>query len=379
MAKNKTSIILIADFGGSGSKFFYKLKEEWHSLLMPPEVTIMNGKRKGPSLDLEQVSPESNCQFSLLDTTYIVGNLAKQYQGHAGLKQNKFMRGILKVLGALQVIAAKHQLFPKKGLKTIELGLIFFLPYVEAENFPLFVKALRAFGDPEQGISTPYGDFRVQISRKACLYEGQGVYHGLPINDNTNRKVALMNVGYRNLSILVYHNGAVISGFTNNLGMVRMVEQVAKAQGITDLNGLKEAIIQIGNDPTNEQPLQKLLAREADFQKDQRIKQLREKIKEECQTYIENLLSWFAETDEIHVDLLYFHGGTAQYLGHELKTAFTQKFPWLNAEHCSVSIPEAFVPDGDPYGRFLDVYGQYLYLQNQRFDLTEKAVVKSAN
>jgi hypothetical protein len=70
----------------------------------------------------------------------------------------------------------------------------------------------------------------------------------------------------------------------------------------------------------------------------------------------------------VNVDTLYLVGGTAKYLGQPLKKVFRQKFPWLQIVENWPPLPTTFVSDGDPYGRFLDVYGEYLMLNKQTFD-----------
>jgi hypothetical protein len=137
--KGKSSLVLVADFGGSGSKFLYRVDDEWHSLMMPSETaSVKSHDRTESSLD-DPLSPEYNCWFDVHGTTYYVGYAAQQKWGHAGLKQNKFTRAVVKLLGALSVIAARNDLLNNKRAKSMNLLLSMFLPYDEVSNFPYFI------------------------------------------------------------------------------------------------------------------------------------------------------------------------------------------------------------------------------------------------
>jgi len=362
-SKRKSTITLIADFGGSASKFFYQVDEQWRSLLMEPEVITVIGEENHPSLDPKQVSPENNCWFQLNDKIFILGRLARQQQAHSGLKQNKFMRAVVKTLGAITIIAAKHDLFLKKGVKDINLDLTVFLPYGETGNFSFFMKGMKTFGDREEGLITPYGKFRVnsQKTGSACRYEGQGIYNALPAQVKRDRKLALMMIGYRNMSVLIGESGNIINGATTDLGMIRMIEEVAQGQGVTDIKGLRQAIVEVEDNHHRVRPLQKLLSREADFQKEERIESLISQIMRSRRSYIDKLISWYQEVGVVEADDLLLVGGTAIYLGKQLEKAFQDQFPWLEIRwQSNFQVPESILPEGDAYGRFHDVYGEYL-------------------
>jgi len=362
--KKKPTITLIADFGGSASKFFYQVEGQWRSLLMEPEVIALTGGEGKASLAPEQVFPENNCWFQINEKIFMVGRLAQQRQGHPGLKQNKFMRAVVKTLGAITVIAAKHDLFLKKGVKDISLDLTVFLPYGETGNFSYFRQAIKKLGDREEGLITPYGKFRVNSEKtiSVCRYEGQGVYNSLPAEIKKDRKMALMMIGYRNMSVLIGESGSILSGATTELGMIRMIEEVAQSEGITNIEGLRQAIVEVGNQQTEFRPLEKLLSRESDFQKEERMENLMAQITRSRQSYIDKLISWYQEVGVVDAEALLFVGGTAMYLGKQLETEFQGQFPWLQIHwQSALQIPETFVTAGDPYGRFHDVYGEYLF------------------
>jgi hypothetical protein len=78
------------------------------------------------------------------------------------------------------------------------------------------------------------------------------------------------------------------------------------------------------------------------------------------------LLDSFKEISDGDITEIVLCGGTASYLGEELETQLSSEFPWVTVNwHANLTIPEALLPEGDPFGRFTDVYGEYLYQVNR--------------
>ena len=364
--KVKSDITLIADFGGSGTKAIYWNPKsdliEARSLFLGSQVI------NASSLDFEHElasikAPEDRCCFEIEGRRFAVGYLAELHNAHEGLGQSKYLRAVLKVLALISVIVEKEKQLQRRK-KPLQLSLVIFLPHGEASNVSYFKAAFNTFTQGK--IKTAVGDFELEIKFLAARSEGEGIYRSFP-EEKQRAETGLLMVGYRNSSFLVCRSGTVVDGHTTDLGMIRMVEQVGKAEGITDYSLLTQAIAIAGFDLHNQVPFHKLLANESDFLKETRINNLVEAIKVARSNYVNLLISKLRDVMSSSIDEMVLAGGTATLLEASLSDSLNESFPWLKLNwHGGLTVPSSLVPDGDPYGRFADIYGEYLALSRNK-------------
>ena len=106
------------------------------------------------------------------------------------------------------------------------------MPYGEKANFEYYCAALKQL--TKTPIQTEYGEINIEFGNIAQLSEGQGVYDSLPEEEKLNKKIAILMMGYRNISALFGERGAIRKGETTDLGMVKLSDQIGKLEGITD-------------------------------------------------------------------------------------------------------------------------------------------------
>ena len=106
------------------------------------------------------------------------------------------------------------------------------MPYGEKANFEYYCAALKQL--TKTPIQTEYGEINIEFGNIAQLSEGQGVYDSLPEEEKLNKNIAVLMMGYRNISALFGERGAIRKGETTDLGMVKLSDQIGKLEGITD-------------------------------------------------------------------------------------------------------------------------------------------------
>ena len=359
----KADLSLIADFGASGTKVIYWTSQQGEdkaqTLLMSPSVIKTKGIDLGAEVSRINV-PEDRCHFEVQGESFALGYLAELFNGHEGLGQSKYLRAVLKVIGLLSVILEKENFSLQRRKAPLRVNLVIFLPYGEAGNTRYFKLALKSF--THQLIKTGIGEFSLEISKIGIRSEGEGIYRFF-CQEKPPESLGLLMLGYRNCSFLVCRSGAVVDGQTTKLGMIRMVEQVGKAEGLTDYSALTKAIAESGPNLSNDIPFQKLLAKEGDMLKETRLKNLVEAIEVARSDYLNLLSSKIRDIMATNINEMVISGGTATLLGKSLEDSLHKSFPWLEFNwHGGLTVPSSLVASGDPYGRFADVYGEYLAL-----------------
>ena len=363
MAKQKVELTLIADFGASGSKFLYEYKKkgeksELKALFMEAQVykgkiEEIKEKIKGGNL------AEDSCWIKLLDQYLAVGYLAKQLEGQSSLKQTKFMQAIVKTVGAICAIAGKENLTNCK----INVNLIAFLPHGEKANAKYYKSNLKK--QTEKPIESQYGKVEININQIGCRSEGEGIYNALPEKTKLKEKVGILMMGYRNLSILIGEKGSVREGETTDLGMVKIVEEVARCEGLSDYGKLTKLLVEgKESEEALNQVLEKIFMREGGMNKQERMENLKQAILKAEASHIEKTVRWLREILEEDVSQVILCGGTAQYLGEKLTSAIARELKWVNLNwHGGISIPPALEIGfrEDRFYRLGDIYGEYLY------------------
>ncbi|MBV6622648.1 MAG: ParM/StbA family protein [Rivularia sp. (in: Bacteria)] len=367
--KNSTPVqlTLAADIGGSGLKAIYASADgKPGSLFMEPEVIAVP---KAAIDDLSQnnlgICEPTNAAWVGFGGKYAaVGYLAaSRFYANAGLKELKYERGLYKVLASVWVLAQKLKLG-----SCFKFDLAVLLPASEYESRKKFEHILRSL---LTSFETPSGNMSLELGRFNCYPEGAGVFllHSKRVGvEIGQRKSAIIMIGYRNASVLVSYRGALDSGKTSDLGMVRMIETVmTKTSGLSE-SDLCRTIIASGYD-INPTPLYKLTRSTTVAARNEEVAALVKAMKEAKNLYIATLISWLNNVVPRDVDEIVFCGGTADYLKKELNSRYSAT-PCI--WHGGVVVPDAV----DTYKlgtRLTDAYGMFLYFMSSSSSVDEVA------
>ncbi|MEM7727287.1 MAG: ParM/StbA family protein [Cyanobacteria bacterium P01_A01_bin.45] len=350
-----TQLTVAVDIGGSGLKAIYmNAGGKLGSLFMEPEAIAVPKTAIDEFLQLKGVSEPINSAWVGFDGKYVaVGYLAaSRFYANAGLKELKYERGIFKILALLWVLGQKLNLG-----NTFKVDLAVVLPASEYESRKKLEKILRSSVFPKY--ETPTGEMSLELGKFSCYPEGAGVFllHSKRTGTEIQqKKSAIAMIGYRNASVLVSYRGALDSGKTSDLGMIRMIETVmSKTSGFSE-SQLCKAIV-ASRYETNTNSLYKLARSNTVGGRNQEVSVIVKAVNEAKQLYTATLTSWLNNVVPHDVDEIIFCGGTAEYLKKELNSHYS-RIPCI--WHGGIVIPEAI----DTYKlgfRLTDVYGVFLY------------------
>lgn len=343
---------LTLDFGGSGTKGIVQIQGSTPNVLyMEPEVievprTSLMSKTQN---NLCNAYPENAAWVGVGEQYRAVGYLAQTaYVAPSFLRPRKYELAVYKTLAAVWVVKQKYKL-----PAAFDLSLALLLPPGEFEDSYLLEPMLK---EALLGFDTPTGELRVNLTSYECFPEGGGIYMMYCKNKGENAKrwtIAIVQVGYRNASVLVSRRGVLDKGKTTNLGMARMVDLVMERTSGLLPNALAVAIASSGSDPKPHHFLGLVAIADAE----QRMAQV-EKIVAAVQSarteYAIALTSWLQEVLPAENELsgVVVCGGTADYLKNELLAAFkSTTLVW----HGEVQVPAEL--DKHALGsRLADVY-----------------------
>ena len=227
-------LFLALDFGGSGLKSIYQLRNNKPKVLyMEPEVIEVSkaSLSKNTKNLLHSVDPENIAWVGIesKEDYQAVGYFATaQYDAINRLKPKKHSLAVYRTLAAIWVIQQKLKL-PSK----ITIALSVLLPPSELSDANMMInnikKALLSY-------ETPTGELNVTTTDLNCYPEGMGVYllHSMNCKNLVKNKVLLLvMIGYRNSSILISQRGIPTKIESTELGMIKYLELViAKTSGL---------------------------------------------------------------------------------------------------------------------------------------------------
>ncbi|QDZ39822.1 hypothetical protein FRE64_07630 [Euhalothece natronophila Z-M001] len=306
--------------------------------------------------------PEDRCWIKVSENKdCALGYLAKKHEGQSQMNQSKFMKAVFKTVGLISAIAAREEITNK----TLKVDLTSFLPYSERNNFPDYFEALKEF--VKNPIETEFGSINIEFINLVRRVEGQGIYHSLSPSEKNNKKVAIMMMGYRNVSLVIGERGTIQKGATTDLGMVKLANEIGESEGITNEGILTKFLVEA---KTNEdRALSRLLAKETGYKKAERKERLKKKIAELREDFASQLITWMKDELDQDVDKIVLTGGSAMYFGKQIENQIKKNFPWMEIGWNNGLDPEKDLGvirnlgQTDQYKRYIDVYGEYLYNQ----------------
>lgn len=307
------------DPGSSLSKVFYTLKSfNPELLLMEPEVAQVPQQ----SLEAYEEScigspePENSAWVEYKGQYRAVGFLAQnRFYASLKLEEPKFELALYKTLAIVGAIAQKHSL---ANGASIRLGIL--LPFGEYSDRKLFCElvtealALFRFRGSERSFS---------LSSFVCRPEGFGLISRgrKPGSSLKERTIAVVMIGYRNISVLVMNRGIISKGMTEDLGFNKLIEIVQRLVSGQKSMKLAAAICKAGS-KISTKALAHLVRVGEPSLRDKELSQIKAAIATAREEYWITLSSWLLSHVPTDIDEMIFAGGTAYYLSRELNGLF---------------------------------------------------------
>ncbi|NJL37267.1 MAG: hypothetical protein HC840_05575 [Leptolyngbyaceae cyanobacterium RM2_2_4] len=227
-----STIYLAGDIGTSGSKFFYRVRDDQKEALWMGSGVADGLTTLALSILNAGGRPQDHAWLQVGNEVILVGDAAKTFVEGNSLVENKANQAVYKIVAALGVIAEKERM-PSQYEAVIWLPL----PLTEmntkdeiAAKLTQTAQNFRFRGMAQQ----------VRVSLKFCP-EGFGLYlnrkaqldaTGVPIDQ---RRTFILMMGHRNLSVLCFEQGSLKSAKSNSdgPGFWPVFERVARSCGVT--------------------------------------------------------------------------------------------------------------------------------------------------
>jgi hypothetical protein len=374
-------LIIAIDLGGSSTKvFYYDSNGALKVLVMEPltadvlESEIKNHLQqlvgKVEPEDVAWVKVREKSQDEEAEVSYkvrAVGRLAKHLGGSADLKKAKFEFGVFKILAAIGVVRSRLDLPPKL---TVALSVL--MPWGEFVNRHQLKELLADCG------SYYFNGERLSVSWWLLDFKpeggGLGMLRGKQLAGNFKKKdTAVLMLGHRNASIVIFEKGVVQEGYTSEYGFVELVKRVQKKTPGYNFERLTAVIIQAGYEPEKE-IISRLVKTEAPELQVKEVENTIAAIKDVRGQFGRDLGKWINEIlVDRDVDEIVVGGGAASYLKPELKARLKSPVVW-ELQNLPTNIADEGLAE-----RLLDVYGVINYLRRKVDKLVEEQLLKQQN
>ena len=302
----KKKLTLAIDLGGSCTKIIggtdfenrLALTMEPSSAQVPPEILTNQ-------IGLENANLEDKVWITAEEKTYAVGYLAKALTvTHPQLTALKSTMAMPKILGAIWVLKEKFNLS-----NDLKINLSCLLPPGEIKDREKLKTELEQVFSSR--IDTPTGFLRLKLNYYNCLAEGSGIYllhRAKKGKELINASVvAVIMMGYRNVSFMVFRRGMVKEYETSDLGFVHLIKAMVKKLSGQSIERLTSAISKY-RETGSEIPLQSILLKEDQEKELEELKQV-EKVSQK--TYDFELTNWLKEVLPTEVEEVILCGGTS--------------------------------------------------------------------
>ncbi len=360
--KLKTANIAL-DFGSTMTRGIFTGSDYFEPklILLEPYVT------KVSSESLEQVErnqlsytdEENRSWIEYQKDYYALGFLAKlNYRATLTLEPLKIDLAVPQTLAIVGKIAQKLNLGASFA---INLGVL--LPWGEYKDRQrlesLLSEALSQF-------SYCGREYQVELLTFNCLPEGGGLFaRGRPKEKTpvAEAVIWIVNIGYRNASLLLVEKGTLVKGFTSDLGFSMCIEKINNyVSGVREEDLL--AAVCSSKEGFSDRSLSKLIR----TSNRDSITVEREKLrlaKGFCiQEYVNILANWCSQKMRPRPDYSLIGGGTGYFLRRKLNLAMSantgSKVYWSN--NLERHVQSTFNCSRYLAGRLTDVYGFFFYL-----------------
>jgi hypothetical protein len=314
-----SEIVVIVDLGASKTKVIF---QEYP--LGEPQVICIDSTVADVGLDSltgldTSGKPEDNCWVGLPnDGSYALGYLAaKKFHGSPMLRSLKFDLALPKIAGVLWVVSQKLS----KKTKLLKVRLCVLLPPSEGGDSKALGEKLKT---ELEEFTTPTGVLRVKLVDFKAMREGFGIacHHRSVLGDDEfqQRNIAIVMIGYRNLSVLEFVRGKLTEGASCDLGMSWLVNSFVQAVGAglsVDDPKVLQALVGAGPDCDSA-----VLAKLSRKRKSEDLTIDGEKFSKIAMTersnYVNAVIRWLSQNINDGLDEVIFCGGTSLYIEDEL-------------------------------------------------------------
>jgi hypothetical protein len=360
--KKPPELIIILDYGGSATKGVYadaSLNERL--LVMEPEVISLplSAITNYEQTKLGSPHPSDAAWVSVEENScYVVGYLAQsRFNGNPGLSSLKYERAFPKTLAAVWVAAQELKLGNK-----FNAAIAILLPAGEYESGNQLHELI---ADGLKDFQTPTGRMSVTLTHWNCKPEGGGVYmlhrHQLGGDAARRQTIAVVMMGYRNASLLLFERGQVSKRITSSLGFIKLVELVeGRIAGLPSTARLARAIAKAG-ERIEVRHLKALALSSVPEVRAKEAQKIADAVAACRAEYSSVFCSWLREVlpQQITLDEVVLCGGTAEYLRPELENHFAHtEISWNGG----IELPASLI-DEELGSRLCDAYGMYIYFK----------------
>ncbi len=327
--QQRTELNVSVDMGGSLTKAIGGRNfEDRIVLAMEPSVTEVPLQILNNVMGLENAELENKTWIEVGGKTYAVGYLAQVLSvANPQLRALKATIAIPKILGVIWVFKEKLQL---SNNLTVNLSCL--LPPGEIKDREKLKTDLDNV--VKEGINTPTGKLFIKVNYYNCLAEGTGIYmlHRAKkgkesVNDAI---VAVVMLGYRNASIMVFRRGIIKEYGTKELGFAHLLKSMVKQLSGQTLDALAPAIAKY-RETGNDIYLQSVLLSD---QPEREIEEVKKAHQVSQETYEYELLNWLKEVLPLDIEEVILAGGTSDdpLIQAKLLEDFDDKEVYLHAQ-----------------------------------------------
>ncbi|MEM8779954.1 MAG: ParM/StbA family protein [Cyanobacteria bacterium P01_G01_bin.49] len=357
--KTLNSVLNVSiDLGGSKTKIIGGTSFTKRVVLtMEPSIAEMPRSILENVMGLENANVEDKVWVEVEGKIYGVGYLAKVLTvSNPQLTALKSTIALPKILGVLWVLKQKLNL-----ADDVSINLSCLLPPGEIKDREKLEAQLKQVFS--RGFETPTGKLTPKLNYYSCLAEGSGIYmlhrakKGKELVNATI--VAVVMLGYRNASVMVFRRGIIHEYQTNSLGFVHLIKSMVKQLSGQTIERLTPAIAQYRK-TGSEVPLHSVLLSEDQPVELEQVK-LAEQVAEEGYEY--ELKNWLEEVLPRDIEEVILCGGTSDdpLIKTKLLDYFGDKRVYF---HAQVDLPSD-VKALELGNRFGDVWCVWDYLNLQ--------------
>ena len=327
--QKKTELNVSVDMGGSLTKAIGGTNFENRIVLgMEPSLTEVPPQILSNVMGLENTDLENKAWIEVGGKTYAVVYLAQVLTvANPQLRALKATIAIPKILGVIWVFKERLQL---SNNLTVNLSCL--LPPGEIKDREKLKTDLENV--IKEGINTPTGKLFIKVNYYNCLAEGTGIYmlHRAKkgkelVNDAI---VAVVMLGYRNASVMVFRRGIIKEYQTKELGFVHLIKSMVKQLSGQTLEKLTPAIAKY-RETGSEIFIHSVLLSD---NKEMELEEVKKAHQISQETYEYELLNWLKEVLPLDIEEVILAGGTSDdtLIQAKLLEYFDEKKVYLHAQ-----------------------------------------------
>lgn len=291
------------------------------------------------------------------------GLLAKKFKAMKQIHLVKYENALDKCLAFIGAIIKKHNLNPFQ----IEVNLNLLIPYDEFKSRDIIHQNLR------QNIQNFYFqtlEIKSKLGEFNCYPEGFGGFINRAYSQKKNwlieKKIAVLMIGHRNCSCLIFEQGNLFHGETISTGFFDLIKDIKNNSIGQKIEDLEFIIPKISSDLNQSKDILSSLIR-GNKRKNQQseLKKIKSAVENSREKLWNIIFNWLDSQIPNYLHEIMILGGAAQYFQEELKECFDwSKIDW--SLDLANEIDDLFFKNYDRDDklsfRFIDVFGLHKYM-----------------